>query len=177
MPNELRGPRRSARHGLRRYIAVILFVSWILGTAAIWTEFALAPTGALATADAGKLLAIQGSRVTTTSGYFHVSADPSALRGTPMLVVRTNSMESETGLQLCTARNGRDNNWCVDISDGFAGNLSTTPFARRAWSRGAMIAILSIALALTIFGWSPAVAVASTRGVSDIDDDEPASAT
>lgn len=161
MINELRGSNRSKRALLRRWLPTVLFALWLVGTVTIWIEFAHAPVGALAAADAGRLVAIRDSTVITTSGYFNVSADPSALRGTPMRVIRTNSMWSDSGLQLCTAENAGGDNWCNDISDGYAGKLSETSFARRAWSRGTMIAILLLAFGVTLFGWLPAVVVAS----------------
>lgn len=171
MTDELRGSRRSMREQICRWLSVFLFVSWVFGAAAIWTAFALAPVGALAVADAGRLVAIRGSTVITTSGYFNVSADPSALRGTPMRVIRTNSMLSSTGMQLCTARSAGDNNWCNDISGGYAGKLSETSFARRAWSQGAMVAIFFLAFAVTLFGWVPASGVAVVGEISaDCDD-------
>lgn len=168
MTNELRGSNRSKRALLRHWLSMFLFALWLVGTVAIWIEFAHAPVGALAAADAGRLVAIRDSTVITTSGYFNVSEDPSALRATPMRVIRTNSLWSDSGLQLCTARNAGDDNWCNDIIDGYAGKLSETAFARRAWSRGTMIAILLLAFGVTLFGWLPAVVVASGGDVRSL---------
>lgn len=164
MKNELRGSTRIMWEQVRHWLPTLLLVSWILGAAAAWTQFALAPVGTLASADAGRLVAIHGSTVLTTSGYFQVSADPSALRGTPMRVIRTNSMWSQGGLQLCTARSMGDDNWCADIRDGYAGALSKTSFADRAWSQQAMIAIFFLAFFVTLLGWFPAVAAAYRGG-------------
>lgn len=161
MTNELHGSKGIMRQQVCGWLGVLLFLSWPLGAATIWTVLARAPAGALATADAGRLVSIQGSRVTTTNGYFHVSAYPSALLGISLQVVRTNSLESGTGLQLCTERNAGDAYWCSDISDGYAGKLAETPFARRAWSHGTMVAISVIALVLTFFGWVPAAGAAA----------------
>lgn len=169
MTTELRGSKGNLWQQFCGWLAVLLFLSWVLGTAAIWTALARAPAGALATADAGRLVSIQGSRVTTTNGYFHVSEDPSALLGISLQVVRTNSLQSGTGLQLCTERNAGDAYWCSDISDGYAGKLTETSFARRAWSHGTMTAILVIALVLTFFGWLPAVG-AGVLGATGGDD-------
>jgi hypothetical protein len=169
MTNELHGSKGIMRQQVCGWLAVLLCLSWPLGAAAIWTVLARAPTGVLATADAGRLVSIQGSKVTTTNGYFHVSAYPSALLGISLQVVRTNSLKSGTGLQLCTERNEGDAYWCSDISDGYAGKLTETPFARQAWSHGTMAAILVIALVLTFFGWVPA-ASAGVLGCTDGDD-------
>lgn len=159
MTNQPNRYRRNLRETLRGRIAAVLFVLWLVATAAIWTELVHAPVGALATADAGHLVTIRGSSVTTTKGYFHVSTDPSALVGTPLQVVRTNSLWSETGLQLCATRSADKDYWCSDITDGYAGTLSATTFARQAWSHETMSIVLILALVLTVFGWSPAAAV------------------
>lgn len=92
-------------------------------------------------ADAGKLIAIQGSKVTTTSGFFHVSTDPSAMLGVPLRAIRTNLMRSVAGLQLCTARKAGSTYWCGDIGDGYAGKLSDTRLAQRAWPHETMLTI------------------------------------
>lgn len=115
--------------------------------------------------------------MTTTKGYFHVSTDPSALVGTPLQVVRTNSLWSETGLQLCAMHSAGKDYWCSDITDGYAGTLSATPFARQAWSHRTMSIVLILTLFLTVFGWSPAAAVGFTGNVWPSDDDELTSAT
>lgn len=169
MTNELRGPKGIMRQQVCGWLAVLLFLSWPLGAATIWTMLARAPAGVLATADAGRLVSIQGSRVTTTNGYFHVSEEPSALLGISLQVVRTNSLESGTGLQLCTERNAGDAYWCSDISDGYAGKLTETPFVRQAWSHGRMAATLVIALLLTTFGWLPAVGAGVLGGIGGDD--------
>lgn len=174
MTSELRGSKGIMRQQVCGWLAVLLFLSWPLGAAAIWTVLARAPAGALATADAGRLVSIQGSKVTTTNGYFHVSAYPSALLGIPLQVVRTNSLESGTGLQLCTERSAGDAYWCSDISDGYAGKLTETPFARRAWSHGTMTVILVIALVLTFFGWLPAAGAGVLGNVGEDDTQTPA---
>lgn len=177
MTTEPHGPKKGAQEQVRCWLSLFLFVSWILGTPAIWVEFALAPVGTLATANAGRLVAIHGSNVITTSGYFQVSADPSAVRGTPMRIIRTNSMWSEGGLQLCTARGTGDDNWCNDIRDGFAGKLSKTPFAEQAWSQRTMITIFFLAFFVTLLGWFPAFAVSWGGGGMCSDHEEPASET
>lgn len=169
MTNKLHGTNTSSREMVRRWATLLLVASWMLGAATVWAAFALAPVGALATADAGRLVAIRGSVVVTTAGYFHVSAYPSALRGTKMRVIRTNSPWSDGGLQLCTIQKVGGSNWCNDISDGFAGDLSETPFARQAWPQGTIIAILFTALAVTLFGWLPAFAVAACSDKRRID--------
>ena len=169
MTTELRGSKGKVWQQLCGWSTVLLFLSWVLGAAVIWTALVRAPAGALATADAGRLVSIQGSKVTTTKGYFHVSEDPSALLGISLKVVRTNSLESGTGLQLCTERNAGDVYWCSDISDGYAGKLTETPFARRAWSHGRMAATLVIALLLTTFGWLPAVGAGVLGGIGGDD--------
>lgn len=159
----------------RDWITGTLLASWLMTIAALWTGFALAPIGALAAANAGRLVAIQGSTVITTHGYFHVSTAPSAVLGVPLQVIRTNSLWSDTGLQLCASRStGDDYYWCSDIS-GYAGDLSETSLAERAWSHGAMAALLLVAISFTIFGWSPAVAVAcGGRAWTDDDESRPA---
>lgn len=167
-------PKRRARKRACEPLSLFLFVSWLLGAAAAWIAFALAPVGVLATADVGNLVAIHGSRVTTTDGYFQVSANPSAMLGIPLHVNRTNSPWSNTGLQLCTAHIAREVSWCSDISDGYAGKLSETSFARRAWSAGALAAMFFIALGLTLVGWFPAMVIAA-RAIAD-GDDEPTAA-
>jgi len=156
MTNKLPSSNKNKWALLRRWLPVCFFASWIVGTAAIWTTFALVPAGALASADAGELVAIQGSTVITTRGYFNVSAEPSAPRGIPMRVIRTNSMSSNTGLQLCTALTQDDENWCNDISDGYPGKLAEIPLARAAWTRATMLLFFLIGFAWTIFGWIPA---------------------
>lgn len=169
MTNDPRDSKTEMREQLRFWAFLFLFASWVVGAPAAWTSFALAPVGTLASADAGRLVAIHGANVTTTSGYFHVSADPSALRGTPLRVVRTNSMWSDSGLQLCTVRGTADRNWCADISDGYAGKLLPTAFAQHAWSHGEMIAIFFVAFFVTLFGWFPSVAVASSFDIDTVD--------
>lgn len=161
---------------VRRWLPAFLLVSWVIGTTSLWIAYALAPVGALATADAGNLVAIQDSKVITTNGYFHVSTNPSALLGIPLHVVRTNSLESGTGLQLCTERAVGDAYWCSDISDGYAGKFSQTKLARLAWSHGTMAAVFLIVLTLTIFGWVPAaIAVACNGSKGRVDGKEPLS--
>lgn len=167
MTSELRGSSGGIREQVRRWLPTFLFVTWILGTALLWTAYALAPVGVLATADVGNLVSIQGSKVTTTSGFFHVSADPSAMLGVPLHVIRTNSLQSDTGLQLCTARKAGTAYWCNDISDGYAGKLSDTALAGRAWSHGTMAAVLFIALTLTGIGWLPAAGTAIRAASGD----------
>lgn len=174
MTNELRDSKSIVRQHVCEWLAVFLFLLWVLGSASIWTVLARAPVGPLAIADAGKLVSIQGSKVTTTNGFFHVSAEPSALLGIPLHVVRTNSLESGTGLQLCTERNVGDAYWCSDITDGYAGKLTGTSFAKRAWPHGTMAAILVIALVLTFFGWLPAVGVGVLSNMGDDDQQMPA---
>ena len=170
MENEWKDhPKRRARKRACESLSLFLFVSWLLVTAVAWISFELAPVGVLATADVGNLVAIQGSRVTTTDGYFQVSAYPSAMRGIPLNVIRTNSPWSDTGLQLCTAHIAGEVSWCSDISDGYAGKLSETSFARRAWPAGVLTAMFLIALGLTLFGWFPA-AVIAVRASLDGDD-------
>lgn len=161
MTHELRDSKTTVRQHVCGWLAVLLFLSWVLGAALTWTVLALAPVGTLATADAGRLVSIQGSGVITTNGYFHVAADPSALLGIPLRVVRTNSLQSGTGLQLCTERNTSDAYWCSDITDGYAGKLTETTLAKRAWSHGRMAALLVAALVLTFFGWAPAAGVSA----------------
>jgi len=167
MTSESRDPNGSKWILIRRWLPTFLLVSWALGTAAIWTLFAVAPAGVLATADAGNLVAIQGSKVTTTRGFFHVFTKPSAMAGVPVQVIRTNSPWSDTGLQLCTVQIEGGTSWCSDISDGYAGKLADTVLAQRAWSRGAMIAVFCISLALTLFGWIPAAATAISAATED----------
>ena len=164
MTTESRDSKRTVRQHVCGWLAVLLFLSWVLGAAVTWTVLARASVGALATADAGRLVSIQGSRVTTTNGYFHVSTTPSALLGISLRVVRTNSLQSGTGLQLCTERNAGDAYWCSDITDGYAGKLTETTFARRAWSHGRMSVLLVIALVLTFFGWAPGAGVGVLAG-------------
>lgn len=137
-------------------------MAWLVAVASLWTVFAIAPTGALATADAGKLVAIRGPAVVTTTGYFQVATAPSAMRGTSLHVIRTNSLWSDTGLQLCASRDAAGDYWCSDLRGGFAGKFSDTPLARRAWSHGTMVTLLSAAGFLTILGWIPAAAVGSS---------------
>jgi hypothetical protein len=150
-------------------IAALLLATWLVAIAILWTGFIMAPTGVLATADAGKLLAIQGSMVTTTHGFFRVSTTPSAALGTSLRVIHTNSLWSGTGLQLCALRSTGGDYWCSDISDGYAGELSETALGRRAWSHGMMGALLSIAVILTILGCFAVVGVATSGdGSSDI---------
>jgi hypothetical protein len=151
------GERNRGRR--RDQISGAFVVAWLVAIGSLWTVFAMAPTGALATADAGTLVAIRGPAVVTTTGYFQVTTAPSAMVGTPLQVVRTNSLWSETGLQLCASRSAVGDYWCTDLCDGFAGELSETPLARRAWSHGAMSALLAVAGFLTILGWIPAAIV------------------
>lgn len=157
--NEIADPGKRNRGRRRDQIGGALAVVWLAAIASLWTVFAMAPTGALATADAGKLVAIRGPAVVTTTGYFQVATAPSAMVGTPLQVVRTNSLWSDTGLQLCASRSAVGDYWCSDLCDGFAGELSETPLAGRAWSHGAMTALLTVAGFLTILGWIPAAAV------------------
>lgn len=158
--NEIAAPGKRNREKRRDQTSGALIVAWLVAMVSLWTLFAMAPTGPLATADAGTLVAIRGPAVVTTTGYFQVATAPSAMVGTPLQVVRTNSLWSETGLQLCALRNETGDYWCSDLCDGFAGELSETPLARRAWSHGAMTALLAVAGFLTILGWIPAAAVA-----------------
>lgn len=160
MASKARGWREKTRERLHGWATAALLVSWLLATAAIWVEFALAPVGALATAQVGRLVAIRGSTVTTTTGYFQVLGYPSALLGTSMRVIRTNSPSSDTGLQLCAVGSAGKDYWCSDISDGYAGVLSATAFAQRAWTYGTMLRVLILALVVTGFGWLPGVVAA-----------------
>lgn len=160
MANQPCGSKKNTRVGSYRWVTATLFVSWLLATAVLWVEFAVAPVGALAAAPVGRLVAIRGSTVTTTTGYFQVLAYPSALVGTRMRVIRTNSLASQTSLQLCAVRSAGEDYWCDDISDGYAGGLSATAFGRRAWSYGTMLGVLVLALVVTGFGWLPGVVAA-----------------
>lgn len=123
MANESCGQKRSVRKRLYACVAMALLVSWPLATAAVWTEFAPARVGALATADVRRLVAIHGTTAATTSGYFQASAHPSALVGTRMRVIRTNSPWSETGLQLCAIRAAGGQSWCGDVTTATPANF------------------------------------------------------
>lgn len=171
----LAGPNKCDREKRRGQLSGVLFVLWLLAIAVVWTLFAIAPVGALATANAGRLVAIRGTTVTTTNGYFQVSTAPSAQRGTALRVIRTNSLWSDTGLQLCASRNAGNDYWCSDISDGYAGDLSETSLGRRAWSHGMRAILLLAAIFLTMFGWFPAVAVACSGGTRVEDELTPTS--
>lgn len=165
-----------ARHLWRERTVTALFVLWPLAVAVLWTEYALAPVGVVASANVGTLVSIQGSTVTSTRGYFNVSDTPSAEVGTPLRVIRTNSPWSYTGLRLCTSHSASGAGWCSDLSDGYAGVLSKAPLTHRLRSRAALSAILTAALVLTMFGWVPGFAVVAIGDAVDNEGYKPSSA-
>lgn len=116
-------------------VTIALLVSWPLATGVLWAAFESVPVGALPRAPAGSLVAIRGSTVTTAAGYFQALAYPLARLGTRLRVMRANSLSSETGLQLCALRAASTSYWCDDISDGYAGALSTAAYGARAATR------------------------------------------
>lgn len=149
----------AARAKIRCRGAGSLFIGWLFGTVTLWVVFARAPVGDLAAASAGNLVPIHGTVVTTTTGYFQVSSHPSALRGTPLRIVRTNSPRSVSGLQLCAWLGAGEDSWCTDMRDGYAGSLQPTLFGRRAWPYDKMQNVLLLGLALTVLGWVPGALV------------------
>lgn len=150
-------------------VAALLLGAWVFISAALWTTFAMTPTGVTAVGDAGVVISVAPASITTTKGVFSVAAKSVSLRpGDAMQIERINNAYASSYLRLCTVPQkvrgtGRR---CTDLTGGYLGPMTQTPLARRAWSGDALTWLWTLAVMVTGLGWVPG-AFLSLAGDSD----------
>lgn len=148
-------------HTVRVWLGVWVFIS-----AALWTTFALMPTGAIAVGDAGHVVSVAPATVTTSKGIFVIEAKSVSLpRGAAVQIERINNAFSDLGLRLCAMPEsvGGATDHCADLKGEYFGTMSPTPLAKRAWSGGTMTTLALLAMFVTGIGWVPGAFLSTRR--------------